>query len=87
MNTLQNLYNFIDRRNASGFATNLQFQIDMDASDVDLGAAFKVENGYAWDTGHGILVENNKLGSGKMALYTYDRVFIYGDSRVMAPDL
>lgn len=86
--TLAQLHAFIRRRNRSEFPSNLQIQIDADASGfgaAELGAPAKLgERLYRWTTPHGDLWENGNLGCGKMALWT-DKALAFGDSRVGPP--
>lgn len=86
--TEKRIREFIRVRNASQFASNLQFQIDADACGVDLdllGAAAPVAHGYAWTLPFGTLREDTRFACGKMALFK-DRAFAFGDSRVGTGD-
>lgn len=87
--TLGRLKAFIRERNASQFISNLQFQIDADVSGFDvteLGNAKKDDDSgcYVWVTEFGTLKEDPRLGCGKLALYSKEGEFIYGDTRVGA---
>lgn len=64
--TRKQLQKFCDIRNASEFASNLQFQIDLEEAGLSLeviGQAYRVwdengqVNGYRWDTPVGVLRE------------------------------
>ena len=62
--TKQQLIAFIKRRNSAEFNSNLQFQIDAEASGfkhADLGEIKKETidgiDAYRWDTDHGCLIE------------------------------
>lgn len=58
--TLKQLQKFCAIRNASEYAFNLQFQIDLEEAGLSLeeiGQAYRVEDGYRWDTPVGVLWE------------------------------
>ena len=58
--TRKQLERFVNIRNKSGFASNLQFQIDANKCGFkisDLGEVIKYDWGYEWQTPHGKLQE------------------------------
>lgn len=68
--TRKTLEQFIDRRNSSGFDSNLQFEIDANGVGLDIDELGKPERNHeyaawVWKTEHGFLVEF----AGKLALY------------------
>ena len=70
--TKEQLVAFMRRRNKSDYNSNLQFQIDAEASGFkvsDLGTVKPIEmegiKAYEWATPHGKLIEN----CGKMSLH------------------
>lgn len=69
MPTKKQLLAFVRIRNASGYASNLQFAFDCDEAGFkleELGQAYKLEaGGYRWHTEHGQLIE---YPGGRMAL-------------------
>lgn len=61
MLTRQKLENFIARRNASSFATNIQVHIDAEECGFtidDLGAVTRFRTGWMWQTSCGTVVED-----------------------------
>lgn len=60
--TRKQLERFVKVRNKSGFASNLQFQIDANECGfkvLDLGDVLKVADGYIWHTPHGRIRERH----------------------------